>query len=346
MKALHCLSYGEPPELRIVETVEPAPGPGEALIAVEAVGIGGFDAVLLGGRYQERPEPPFVPGRELAGRVLAVGEGGDPALIGMRVAAISFKGALAERAVARCDHCLATPPDMDPATAASILSAYATSLYALETCGRMTAGETVLVLGGAGTVGAAAIDIARGLGGRVVAAASTTEKLEFCRSRGAELAVDYGDPHWRRAMTERLGGGIDLVVDPVGGTLSEPAFRSLAPGGRHLVVGFAAGEIPRIPLNLPLLKRASIVGVDWGGFMQTEPAANRALLDRLRDLFDSGTLRPVQPTVHPLSALIPLLDGFRNRRIVGKPVIQPDFGTAASARSIGKQQCGAGHERD
>lgn len=192
MKALQCLSYGDPPELRIAETAGPEPGPGEALIAVEAVGIGGFDAVLLGGRYQERPEPPFVPGRELAGRVLAVGEGGDPALVGLRVAAIAFQGALAERAVACCDHCMATPPDMDAATAASVLSAYATSLYALETCGRMRAGETVLVLGGAGTVGAAAIDIARGLGGRVVAAASSAEKLAFCRMRGADLAVDYG----------------------------------------------------------------------------------------------------------------------------------------------------------
>ncbi|WP_052710122.1 NADPH:quinone oxidoreductase family protein [Azospirillum thiophilum] len=331
MKALHCLSYGEPPELRIADVAEPEPGPGEALIAVEAVGIGGFDAVLLGGRYQERPEPPFIPGRELAGRVLAVGEGGDPALVAVRVAAIAFGGALAERAVARCDHCMATPPGMDAATAASILSAYATSLYALESCGRMRAGETVLVLGGAGTVGAAAIDIARGLGGRVVAAASSPEKLEFCRARGAELAVDYGDPDWRRAMTERLGGGVDLVLDPVGGTLSEPAFRSLAPGGRHLVVGFAAGEIPRIPLNLPLLKRASIVGVDWGGFMRTEPAANRTLLARLRALFDSGALRPERPAIHPLSALVPLLDDFRNRRSVGKPVIRPDFGTAAPA---------------
>ncbi|SMH37182.1 NADPH:quinone oxidoreductase family protein [Azospirillum agricola] len=328
MKALYCLSYGEPPALRVAEIAEPQPGPGEALIAVEAVGLGGFDAVLLGGRYQERPEPPFVPGRELAGRVLAVGEGGDPALIGARVAAIAFKGALAERTVARCDHCLAVPPAMDAATAASILSAYATSLYALETCGRMKAGETVLVLGGAGTVGAAAIDIARGLGGRVVAAASSAEKLDFCRARGADLAVDYGDPNWRRAMTERLGGGIDLVLDPVGGALSEPAFRSLAPGGRHLVVGFAAGDIPRIPLNLPLLKRASIVGVDWGGFMQQEPAANRALLARLRDLLDSGALRPERPIIHPLSALVPLLDDFRNRRSVGKPVIRPDFEAA------------------
>lgn len=129
-------------------------------------------------------------------------------------------------------------------------------------------------------------------------------------------------------MTEKLGGGVDLVLDPVGGALSEPAFRSLAPGGRHLVVGFAAGEIPRIPLNLPLLKRASVVGVDWGGFMQQEPAANRALLARLRTLFEFGVLRPERPIVHPLSALVALLDDFRNRRSVGKPVIRLDFDAA------------------
>lgn len=328
MKALHCLSYGEPPDLRIAEVAEPVPGPGEALVAVEAVGLGGFDAVLLGGRYQERPEPPFVPGRELAGRVLTVGEGVDPALIGARVAAIAFGGALAERAVARLAHCMAVPPDMDAATAASVLSAYATGLYALESCGRMAAGETVLVLGGAGTVGMAAIDIAKGLGGRVVAAASSAEKLDACRARGADLVVDYGDAEWRRTLARLLDGGVDLVLDPVGGALSEPAFRSLAPGGRHLVVGFASGAIPRLPLNLPLLKRASVVGVDWGGFMQAEPEANRALLARLRALFDAGALRPERPAVHPLSALVPLLDDFRMRRSVGKPVIRPDFGAA------------------
>ncbi len=325
MKALHCLSYGEPPELRVAEVAEPVPGPGEALIAVEAVGLGGFDAVLLGGRYQERPEPPFVPGRELAGRVLAVGEGGDPALVGARVAAISFTGAMAERAVARLAHCMATPPEMDAAAAASILSAYATSLYALESCGRMAAGETVLVLGGAGTVGAAAIGIAKALGGQVVAAASSAEKLEACRERGADHVVDYGDPDWRRVLTGMVGGGVDLVLDPVGGDLSEPAFRSLRPGGRHLVVGFASGTIPRIPLNLPLLKRASIVGVDWGGFMQREPEANQALLARLRGLFDTGVLRPEPPAVHPLGALGRLLEDFRARRSVGKPVIRLDF---------------------
>ncbi|MCG5242211.1 NADPH:quinone oxidoreductase family protein [Azospirillum doebereinerae] len=328
MKALHCLSYGEPPELTVADIDEPLPGPGEALIAVEAVGLGGFDAVLLGGRYQERPSLPFVPGRELTGRVLAVGEGGDPAMVGARVAAIAFRGALAERTVAHLSHCLTVPAGMEAAVAASFLTSYATGLYALEDCGRLAAGETVLVLGGAGTVGAAAIDLAKAMGARVVAAASSPEKLEFCRARGADVLVDYADPNWRKELAGRIGGGVDVVLDPVGGALSEAAFRSLAPRGRHLVVGFASGEIPRIPLNLPLLKRASIVGVDWGGFMQKEPDGNRDLMNRLRALYDSGALHPEPSSVHPVGAVADLLMGFLERRSVGKPVVRVEFGAS------------------
>lgn len=321
MKALLCHAFGDPPELSPGEVADPTPGPGEALIQVEAVGLGFFDALLLAGRYQERPPLPFIPGRELAGRVVAVGEGGDPALIGVRVAALAFGGALAECAVAKADHCLILPPAMDPATAGGLLSAYATSLYALEVQGRLRAGETVLVLGGAGAVGAAAIDVAKALGARVAAAASTPEKRERCRRRGADVVIDYTAPDWRAALRGALGGGIDVVVDMVGGAASEPAFRSLNPGGRHLVVGFASGEIPRLPLNLPLLKRASVVGVEWGGFQLGDPAGNRALLDRLGAMLADGRLRPDPPSTHGTGEVAALLRGFLDRSILGKPVV-------------------------
>lgn len=321
MKALLCRGFGDPPDLSVGEVADPAPGPGEVLVAVEAVGLGYFDALLLAGLYQERPPLPFVPGREHAGRVVAVGEGTDPALLGVRVAALAFGGALAERAVAKADHCLVVPPAMEPATAGGLLSAYATSLYALAVRGDLRAGETVLVLGGGGAVGAAAIDVAKALGARVAAAASTPEKRDRCRRCGADVVVDYTAPDWRAALRGTLGGGLDLVLDTVGGAASEPAFRSLNPGARHLVVGFASGEIPRLPLNLPLLKRASVVGVDWGGFLLNDPAGNRALLDRLGELLDGGRLRPEAPSVHGMAAVGGVLRGFLDRRSVGKPVI-------------------------
>lgn len=321
MKAMQCVAYGDPPELRIGEVDDPLPGPGEVLIEVEAVGLGYFDAVLLAGKYQERPALPFIPGREHAGRVVGLGAGADPALLGARVAAIAFGGAMAGKAVAHAAHCMVVPPDMSPAVAGSLLSAYATSLYALETCGAIRRGETVLVLGAAGAVGAAAIDVAKALGGRVVAAASSPEKLDYCRRRGADIVIDYTRPDWRKALKEELGGGVDLIVDTVGGPASEPAFRSINPGGRHLVVGFASGEIARLPLNLPLLKRASVVGVDWGGFMQTDHAGNRALLDRLGGLLRDGRLCPEVTSVHRLDEVGAVLRALVERRSIGKPVI-------------------------
>ena len=322
MKAMQCRAYGDPPELWTGEVEDPAPGPGEVLIDVEAVGLGYFDAVLLGGKYQEKPALPFVPGREHAGRVIALGDGADPSLLGARVAAISFRGALAEKSVALAAHCMAVPQGMDAAAAGSFLSAYATSLYALETRGAMREGETVLVLGAAGTVGSAAIDVAKALGGRVVAAASSPAKRDFCLERGADVVIDYTQPSWRASLKEHLGGGgPDLIVDTVGGPASEPAFRSIAPGGRHLVVGFAAGEIARLPLNLPLLKSASVVGVDWGGFMQRDPSGNRILLERLGTLLETGRLRPEASTVHELDEVASVLRALLDRRSIGKPVI-------------------------
>jgi NADPH2:quinone reductase len=210
---------------------------------------------------------------------------------------------------------------MGSLTGAATLISYATALYGLQDCGKLARGERVLVLGAGGTVGIAAIDVARALGAKVVAMASTDDKRQLCRDRGAEIVLDSTDPAWRKQLMAEVGP-VDIVVDSVGGAWSEPAFRSLAPGGRHLVVGFAAGEIARLSLNLCLLKRASVVGVNWGGFMQAEPAANRALLARLAIMLAEGRLDPSIFSVHSIEELPDILDGFMSRRSVGKPVLR------------------------
>lgn len=322
MKALQCLAYGIPAQLAVATLPDPTPGPDEVLVKVESVGIGYFDAVLVGGKYQEKPALPFIPGREFSGRIVGVGASVSPNLVGRRISAISFTGSMAELALAKADDCLFLPDNFPDDADGSFISAYATALYALETCGQMKPGERVLVLGAAGTVGVAAIDIAKALGGVVVAAASSAEKRDYCQSRGADFTIDYTDPDWRKVMAAEVPGSIDLVVDPVGGSLSETAFRCLNPGGRFLVVGFASGEIGRLPLNLPLLKRANVVGVDWGGFMQKERPRSRILLDRLADLLRAGMLQPETTSVHGVNDVPQILDDMLARRNIGKPVIR------------------------
>lgn len=320
MKALLCTAYGSPPTLQLGHIAERSLLPGEVRIAVAAVGLGYFDSVLLSGKYQERPELPLVPGREHAGEVVEIGAGVDPSFIGRTVAALAFSGACCERSVARAAHCLLLPNGTAATTGAAMLSSYATMLYAFQDCGKLRPGERVLILGAAGTVGIAAIDLARALGGRPIAVASTAKKRRFCFDHGAEIAIDGSDPAWRGTLADAVGK-VDVVVDSVGGAASEIAFRCLAPGGRHLVIGFSSGEIARLPLNLCLLKRASAVGVDWGGFMQDEAEGSRALLDRLAALLASGRIHPAATSISPLGKFGAVLGDLAARRSVGKPVI-------------------------
>ncbi|MGA0595229.1 NADPH:quinone oxidoreductase family protein [Enterovirga sp. CN4-39] len=321
MRALICTAFGDEPSLELADVPAPKPGPNEVLVRVEAVGVGFFDTVLLAGRYQEKPDLPMIPGREFCGIVEAGGRDIDPALVGRRVAGTAFGGCLAEFALAKRGHFAVLPEGTPSTTGAAFLSSYATALYSLESCGHVRPGEVVLVLGAAGTVGEASIDVAKALGATVVAAASTEEKRAHCLRRGADNVIDYTRPDWRRALTAAVGRPVNIVVDPVGGSLSETAFRSLGPGGRFLVVGFADGEIGRIPLNLPLLKRASIVGVDWGGFMQAEPEANERLLARLVGLLADGLIRPSPTSTRALSEFPDVLAELRRRASIGKPVI-------------------------
>lgn len=321
MKALICTEYGSPPHLERGDMPEPDPGPGEAILRVEAVGLGYFDTVLLRGMYQEKPPLPMIPGRECCGTVVRLGPETDQTLKGRRVAAIAFTGSMAEYALVKVSDTVILPPDTPPATGAAFLSAYATMLYALTDCGKQRAGETLLVLGASGTVGMAAIAIGRALGGRVIAAASSDAKRAAALSQGADAALDYTDPDWRTLLRDIAPAGVDIVVDPVGGDYSETAFRHLAPGGRHLVVGFTAGNIPRLPLNLPLLKRASLVGVDWGGFAQNEPAANATLLACLSAMMSDGTLTPQPGRTYDVSTFGQAIDDLMARRSIGKPVV-------------------------
>ena len=321
MKGLFCTAYGTPPALEVGEIAEEPLKEGEVRIAVGAVGLGFFDVVFLGGKYQEKPPLPIPAGREHAGRIVEVGPGVDPAKIGRLVAAIGYGGALANRTVALEARCCYLPDDMDVVDAACVPSAYTTALYALQDCGKLQPGERVLILGASGTVGIGSIHVTKALGGRPIAMASTAEKRDYCLSEGAEVALDGSDPNWRKAL-EAAVGKVDLVVDSVGGDLSETAFRCLAPGGRHLVVGFAAGSIPTLPLNLALLKRSSAVGVDLGGFMKDQPEDGRDLMRRMAALVADGRITPKPTSVHPIGEVGEVLESLASRRNMGKPVIR------------------------
>ena len=323
MRAICCHAYGEPTTLTLDEIAEPVPGPGDLLVAVEAVGLGFVDALRIRGGYQIKSPLPFVAGSELAGRVVAVGAGVDAGWMARRVMGWGLAGALAERCVVKAATATVVPEMLSSEAASGFSVSYCTALYGLETCGRLRTGETVLVLGAGGGVGLAAIDVARMLGARVIAAASSAAKLDAARRQGAELCVDYSGADWRKGVQEAAGDrGIDVVVDSVGGPYSEIAFRCLRPGGRLLVVGFANGDIPRIPLNLALLKRASIVGVDWGGFRTADVEAAGHILDRLAGEVAAGRLHPPATSVHPLADAPRVLQALLDRTSVGKPVIR------------------------
>ncbi|MEX0839873.1 MAG: NADPH:quinone oxidoreductase family protein [Parvibaculum sp.] len=323
MRAIRCVTYGAPSNLALEEMDEPAPGDGEVVIETEAAGLGYVDALFVAGTYQVKLPLPFIPGSEIAGKVVALGAGAPDALMGRRVMALTPRGALAEKIALPAASCIPVPANMSVEAAAGFIVSYCTALYGFETCGALRAGETVLVLGAAGGVGMAAIDVAKAMGATVVAAASTAEKRAAAIARGADFAIDYTDPNWRKELEPLTGRrDVDMVYDPVGGDFSEMALRSLAPGGRHLVVGFAAGTIPKIPLNLALLKRCAIVGVDWGGYIRANPADNMPLLKTLTKWVVDGRINPEPMASFPLADAPAVLQNLLDRKSVGKPVIR------------------------
>lgn len=323
MRAIRCVNYGAPSSLLLEEMEDPAPREGEVLVETEAAGLGYVDALFVAGTYQVKLPLPFIPGSEVAGRVVALGAGTSDTLLGKRVMALSPRGALAEKISLPAAACIPVPEKMSAEAAAGFIVSYCTALYGFETCGHLRHGESVLVLGAAGGVGMAAIDVAKAMGATVIAAASTEEKRNAARARGADFVIDYSNAEWRKELEPLTGRrDVDVVYDPVGGDISEAALRCLAPGGRHLVVGFAAGAIPKIPLNLALLKRCSIVGVDWGGYIRANPADNLPLLRTLTSWIAEGRIDPEPTASFPLEEAPEVLQRLLDRHSIGKPVIR------------------------
>ena len=324
MKALLCRTLTGIDDLRVEDVPSPEPGPGQLLVDVAAAGVNFPDVLLAQGKYQFKAPLPFAPGFELAGTVARVGEGVGHLKPGDHVVAIVTHGAFAQQCLIPAKAALQVPHGADLSLAAATLFTYATSYHALKDRAAIAQGETLLVLGAAGGVGLAAVELGKLMGARVIAAASTEEKLETCRQYGADETINYAKEDLREALKRATGDkGVDVVCDPVGGAYSEPAFRSLAWKGRHLVVGFTAGDIPKLPLNLPLLKGSALVGVFLGGFMAKEPQAARENARQLLQWVAEGTLKPFVSATYPLERGVEALREVAERRVMGKVLIAP-----------------------
>jgi NADPH:quinone reductase len=327
MRAVLCNAYGPPESLVVEEVASPEPGPHDVIITMKAASINFPDVLIIQNKYQFKPPLPFSPGSELAGIVKTVGSEVRDFVPGDAVMAFTTSGAFAEEVKTEAARLLRIPDGMDYERAAAFGMAYATSDHALRDRGQLNPGETLLVLGAAGGVGLAAVEIGKALGARVIACASTDDKLAVCRAHGADEIINYTTGDLReqiRAAT--AGAGIDVVYDPVGGPYTEPALRSLRWRGRLLVVGFAAGDIPRIPLNLTLLKGCSIVGVFWGDFMRREPDRFADSVNRLGRWFTEGKLQPHISATFPLERTPAALTLMANRQVTGKVVVTNQSG--------------------
>lgn len=324
MKAILCKAWGLPDTLVVEELPDVSPGPGQIAIDVQAAGVNFPDVLIIQNKYQFKPELPFSPGGELAGLVREVGEGVTQYKKGDRVIAFVGQGAFAQQIAVPVQAVMPMPPGMDFDIAAAITLTYGTSHHAVVDRAQLKAGETMLVLGAAGGVGLAAIEIGKALGARVIAAASSDEKLEVCKAHGADAVINYSTQDLRevvKAATE--GKGPDVIYDPVGGIYAEPAFRSIAWRGRYLVIGFANGEIPKLPLNLTLLKGASLVGVFWGEFAKREPKANQAAMRELMGWLAEGKIKPHISARYALADTPKALNDMAARKVTGKVVILP-----------------------
>jgi len=322
MKAVLCKQFGPPDSLVVEEVASPEPSTGEVVIAVRAASVNFPDVLIIQNKYQFKPPLPFSPGSELAGVVKEVGGGVQGFKPGDKVMAFTTYGAFAEEVKTDASRLLPLPPKMDFVTGAAFLLTYGTTDHALRDRGALGAGETLLVLGAAGGVGLAAVEIGKALGARVIACASSEDKLAVCREHGADATINYAAEDLRervKALTE--GRGADVIYDPVGGAYSEPAFRSIAWRGRHLVVGFAAGEIPKLPLNLALLKGAAVLGVFWGDFARREPERFAASVQQLGKWYQEGRLRPHVSETFPLESAAKALNLMAARRVKGKIVL-------------------------
>jgi NADPH2:quinone reductase len=324
MRAVRVHELTGPAALRVDDIPEPTVGAGQVLIDVRACGVNFPDVLLCRGKYQFKPSPPFSPGGEVAGTVLAVGAGVTSVAPGDRVAATMLYGAFAERVLAPELAVVRLPEAVSFEVGAATLLTYATTYHALVDRAALAQGETLLVLGAAGGVGIAAVELGAVLGAKVIAAASSADKLAFCREHGAQHGIDYSTEDVKERLKALTSGhGVDVVYDPVGGPFAEPALRATAWGGRYLVIGFASGEIPKIPLNLVLLKGCQIVGVFWGAFAMREPAKNRRHAEQIFAWIAEGKLRPAIDAVLPFVEAAEALTRLEQRRVKGKLVLRP-----------------------
>lgn len=324
MKAVLCKQHGLPETLVVEEVPSPVPGPKQVLISVKACGVNFPDTLIIQNLYQFKPALPFSPGGELAGVVKAVGEGVKHLQPGQPVLAFTGWGGFAEEVLADARQVVPLPPGLDFAVAAAFMMTYGTSFHGLRDRAQIQPGETLLVLGAAGGVGLAAIELGKKMGARVIAAASSAEKLAVCKAHGADEVINYETEDLKervKALTD--GRGVDVIYDPVGGKYAEPALRSIAWKGRYLVVGFAAGDIPKIPLNLALLKGCAIMGVFWGDFAAREPQANMANGMQLFQWLMQGELKPHVSQRYPLEKAGEALRALMERRVTGKIVLLP-----------------------
>lgn len=324
MKAILCSRFGNPDDLELRDLPDPQPGEGEVVVKVAAAALNFFDTLLLSGKYQVKPDFPFSPAAEFAGTVHSVGPGVAGFKPGDRVMSYAGYGAAREYVVAKAKRLVTVPDSLDLDRAAGLAVTYGTTIHALKDRAKLKAGETLAVLGAAGGTGLAAIEIGKLMGARVIACASSDEKCAFAKQHGADETVNYGAADLR-AELKRLGGahGIDVVYDPVGDKYAEPALRSLAWEGRYLVIGFAAGEIPKIPLNLVLLKSVDIVGVHWGAFVDRCPEMESANTAQIVRWCADSKLSAHVHAVYPLGQTAQALKDIAARRIMGKAILKP-----------------------
>ena len=327
MRRLVCREFADPDQLVVddVPSLDGAPA-GSVVVDVQAAGVNYVDGLLVQGRYQIKPPLPFTPGTEVAGVVSSIGDDVEGWAIGDRVLATTNAGGFAEQVLVRAGGLLRVPDGFSFGQAAAFLQSYGTMFYAYTRRTTVTADDTVLVLGAGGGIGLAAVDLAKAMGARVIAAASSPQKLAAAEAAGADQTIDYETDDLKvraRELAGVGGGAVTLVVDPVGGAHAEPALRALGWGGRYLVVGFAGGAIPKVPLNLVLLNSRQLIGIEWGAWVGRDPQGNRAMLQELLALAATGRLHPAEPAVRPLEEAGAVLVDLLERRVTGKVVLVP-----------------------
>jgi NADPH2:quinone reductase len=324
MRAVVCHELGPPSLLRVEELPDPDPGADGVVVEVEAAGVNYVDALLVAGKYQIKPKVPFVPGTESAGRVVETGPDVSGLRVGQRVLVSAGLGSYASRVVAKPGSVTGIPDVLDASRAATFTQSYSTCLFGLRERAGVRPGERVLVLGAGGGVGLAGIGVAKALGCRALGVASSAAKREAALAAGAEAVLDPATEPVKDAARAWAGGsGVDVVLDPIGGTLAEPSLHALGDRGRYLVIGFASGEIPSLPLNQVLLRNRCVIGIDWGIWAMTNAEAQRTLLADLLALVDHGSLDPVRPAEYPLEDVARALEDLLERRAVGKIALIP-----------------------